>query len=751
MYTSIQITRKNSPEHTASVNELLQTTAQTLIKTLGGVFFAFIFATVFWPEQIAVNTWITVPISMILLVLAYWLLPRNYLAAITLVHISLISSITLAAFLFQQPEILFLYAMLPLMAVVALGWRAGVVIQGVVFGLLYWANHGLIAAPISVALNLVVSFGGIIAGLIGWASMQAVLTVTEWSLYSFKQARKNLDDARSHRGQLAHVVKELDSANIRLERLNRMLVLARAEAEDAKEARNRFALAISHELRTPLNFIISFSEIMVKTPMTYAALTRWPAGLYDDIQEIYRSSKHLMRLVNDVLDLGQIENMRMNLFKEWISLAHVVTEAASMIQRAFDLKNVRLNIEIEPDLPLVFVDRTRIRQVLLNLVSNSLRFTDQGSVTLRLHRHENNTLLVCVEDTGTGIAPEDIPRIFEEFQQVSKESWRRSEGAGLGIPISKRFIELHGGQMWVESEQGKGTRFFFTLPVNVGADSTLWVDKDREDRYWQALKDRAEKGKHILAISADPAAGEIIAPYVEGFSLVTAPPEHDFCAQANTLLPHAVFVEQSIAQTLETQAKINQLPYDLPIISFNFPGNPTHPADLPDCVRYYLVKPFSNQVLVDTILSLGKDIHRLLIVDDDPAMISLVTRALRSRLKSRMDTQYQIAPAATGREALESIHRTPPDAILLDINLPDMNGMEILTEAQQQEIPVIFITAQEWAHVTPDNGFDTLRVQMRRPLTRSELTQVLKGLLEVIHPQYPTDLSALIRPAAPPG
>jgi hypothetical protein len=129
MYTSIQITRKNSPEHTASVYELLQTTAQTLIKTLGGVFFAFIFATVFWPEQIAVNTWITVPISMILLVMAYWLLPRHYLAAITMLHISLISSITLAAYLFQQPEILFLYAMLPLMAVVALGWRAGVVIQ----------------------------------------------------------------------------------------------------------------------------------------------------------------------------------------------------------------------------------------------------------------------------------------------------------------------------------------------------------------------------------------------------------------------------------------------------------------------------------------------------------------------------------------------------------------------------------------------------------------------------------------------
>jgi CheY-like chemotaxis protein len=134
----------------------------------------------------------------------------------------------------------------------------------------------------------------------------------------------------------------------------------------------------------------------------------------------------------------------------------------------------------------------------------------------------------------------------------------------------------------------------------------------------------------------------------------------------------------------------------LPVISFSFPGNPTHPTDLPDCVRYYLVKPFTNQVLVDTILSLGKDVHRLLVVDDDPAMINLVTRALRSRLKSRWIAVPDCA-RRNGPRSLRKHHRTPPDAILLDINLPDMSGMEILTEAQQQEIPVIFITAQEWA------------------------------------------------------
>ncbi len=181
------------------------------------------------------------------------------------------------------------------------------------------------------------------------------------------------------------------------------------------------------------------------------------------------------------------------------------------------------------------------------------------------------------------------------------------------------------------------------------------------------------------------------------------------------------------------------------MISFNFPGNPVHPADLPDCVRFYLVKPFTNQALVDSVLSLGPQVHRLLIVDDDPAMIMLVTRALRSRLKGNLDKQYSLAPAGTGHEALESIQRTPPDAILLDLSLPDISGMEILKEAQERGIPVIFITAHEWSQVAQPGGFDALRVQMRRPLTRNELSQVLKSLLEVIHPRYPVDLSGLAR------
>jgi signal transduction histidine kinase len=360
-------------------------------------------------------------------------------------------------------------------------------------GLLYWANNGLIARQ----FRLPQSGGGLwrrdrrAAGLglhAGGADGHRMVAV------QLQAGPEKPGRARDHRGQLAHVVKELDSANIRLERLNRMLVLARAEAEDAKEARNRFALAISHELRTPLNFIISFSEIMVKTPLTYAPLTRWPAGLYDDIQEIYRSSKHLMRLVNDVLDLGQIENMRMNLIKEWISLAQIVSEAG-MIQRAFDLKNMDLNIEIEPDLPLVFVDRTRIRQVLLNLVNNSLRFTDQGSVTLRLHAaRRTNTLLVLRGRYRHRHCARKISRAsLKSFQQVSKDSWRRREGDRAGHPDQQAVYRAARRADVGGKRAGQRHPFLLYHPVNYQRFNPGGLDKDREDRYWQALKDRAEK------------------------------------------------------------------------------------------------------------------------------------------------------------------------------------------------------------------------------------------------------------------
>jgi signal transduction histidine kinase/CheY-like chemotaxis protein len=743
MLLSARLTAQSDPQFKSSVDELTQSTSRLLIFALGGLCIVGLFVSGISTAEVVRIIWLIGLAGICLLLCALWLLPRVYLLAQFMFYLALIGMITLGLHSFQIPEIALFYAFIPLLAVVCLGWQAGAITEAIIILLVLWMNNGLLAEPPSLAVSVVVIIGGVISGIIGWAAIQALLTVTEWSLFNYQQSIKNLEETREHRGKLAHMVKELDSSNTRLERMNQMLVIAQAEAEEAQEARNRFALSISHELRTPLNFIISFSEIMVKTPMAYAPIQRWPRGLYEDIQEIYRSSQHLMRLVNDVLDLGQIENMRMTLFKEWVSLSQIVVEITSLVQRAFDLKNIRLETEMEADLPIVYVDRTRIRQVLLNLINNSLRFTDQGIVKITLRRHENNTLLVCVEDSGSGIAQEDIPKIYLEFEQLNKDSWRRREGAGLGIPISKRFIELHGGKMWVESELGKGSRFYFTIPVVATHHQEPNMLKEREEYFWNLMKEKAEKGNNILVISEDLTAAEILAPYVEGFSLVAIQSTQNINSQVAALLPHAIFLDQQLSEKTELRSQLNRIPYDLPVISFSFPGNPSHPKDTPACVRYYLTKPFSNQLLVEAIISLGPDVHRILIVDDDPAMANLVSRALRSKVKGRLETMYKLVPAVTGQDALREIQQNSVDAILLDVNLPDISGLEVLKVAEKKALPVIFITAYEWPQIYMDQEYVALNIQMRRPLNRDELTAILRNLTGVIRPKFPTNLNGL--------
>jgi len=552
-----------------------------------------------------------------------------------------------------------------------------------------------------------------------------------------------MEEARRHRAEAVRVLKDLDQAYHRLERANHMLVLARAEAEEAREARNRFVLAVSHELRTPLNFILGFSELMVNSPETYAKLDRWPPGLYEDVQEIYRSSTHLMHLVNDVLDLGQIEALRMVLVKEWVNPAQIVEEAEAIVQSALVRKGLWFRSEVEPDLPDMFVDRTRIRQVLLNLVSNSLRVTQRGGITVHLRREEES-LLFCVQDTGPGIDQEDIPKLFEEFRQVSDGSWRRREGAGLGIPISRRFIELHGGRMWVESQVGEGTSVYFTLPLpGAVRDQPLALGEDGSDTdYWHYLKEKAKGERTLLALSPDPAADDVIVRYVDGYSVVAVHSPDQIRPAVTELLPHALVLDYALIRDEEVQSVLRELPYDLPVISFSFPGGPGRPRRLPAGVSSYLVKPIGRQQLAEAVQALGPDVHKLLVVDDDPGMVRFVTLALKSvGEKASFRDGYRLTTALTGTEALEKVRKDKPDAVLLDLALPDISGWEVLKELQGDptlsDVSVILITAHDWPQMSTGGGEEVLQVTMRRPLSRHELTSVLQCLLETIQPAYP--------------
>jgi signal transduction histidine kinase/CheY-like chemotaxis protein len=759
-----RVARANA-ELVSSALELLQSTSRNLIVVTSVTYLAWHFVvTLTWSNVFMMNIWFITPIVLLAGVLSLWLLSKNFLMAQAVWQAGLLTAITIAYYIYERPEIAFLYALLPLMAVVTVGRRGGLLVEGIVIILIWWLSNTQLMEPLASSYGMAIVVGGAFTGILGWAASHTLMTVTYWSLFNFNQAQANLEEANKHRGELMRVMKALDQAYSQLERVNHMLVLARAEAEEAREARNRFALAVSHELRTPLNFILGFSEVMVNSPETYADLDSWPPGLYDDAQEIYRSSTHLLRLVNDVLDLGQIEARRMSLFKETVDLAQLVQEVEEMVKPVSARKGLWFRPEIEPDLPCVFIDRTRIRQVLLNLVTNSLRFTEQGGVTVRLQR-KRDTILVSVEDTGPGIARAELGKVFEEFQQVGEHgSWRRREGAGLGIPISRRFVQLHGGQMRVESEgvPGRGTRFYFTLPIpaDTAFPPSFSSKEMAETRRWETLKGKAERERMLLILSPDPLAGELIGQYAEDYAVLALDRPEQVHSKMEQLLPNALIVDQTIIKQEEVQSILQNLPYTLPVVSFILPKNLDRLGNLPGGVSDYLVKPITRQALAEAVQALGPDVSNLLVVDDDPAMVRFVTLALGDEADGRLSTRkprrngYQFTTAFTGTEALEQLHQQPPDAVLLDLGLPDINGWEVLAQLQQEpelaHLPVIIITANDLPQMLHADRQEMLQISMNRPFSRRELSAMFKCFVETLQPVYPT-LSNSAEPAHPAG
>jgi len=254
--------------------------------------------------------------------------------------------------------------------------------------------------------------------------------------------------------------------------LNRELAAANEKLKEADRLKNEFVATISHELRTPLNSIIGFTKLILNEidgPLNELQRT--------DLTAIYTSSQHLLSLVNDVLDFSKIAAGKMELHKEMLDFREIVVGVMATTLALVGDKDIELIEEVEEDLPTVYADRVRIRQVILNLMSNAVKFTEEGSITLRVRRITEEIrldgqrrtmpfILCSVTDTGMGVAEKDIPIVFEEFRQLDGSTARQAEGTGLGLPISKRLVEMHGGRLWAESKVGVGSTFSFTLPAS---------------------------------------------------------------------------------------------------------------------------------------------------------------------------------------------------------------------------------------------------------------------------------------------
>jgi signal transduction histidine kinase/DNA-binding response OmpR family regulator len=673
----------------------------------------------------------------------------QYLFAITLGAYSLG-----LAHLQPAPALLFLPVIVGPVAVAVLQTRSAVIFSAaLVVGQIItaaqvfadtWISWPLLLAPLMTAVS------------VGLALIWSVnlLTVLGWAFHSTRTALDRLEEVQAHRAELRKSMEERDLTVQRLERANEMLAAARAEAEAVRQARNQFALTVSHELRTPLNFIIGFSELMVSSPATYAERHRWPPGLYEDIKEIYANSNHLMRLVNDILELGQAEARRLILAKEWIAPARIVKETESIMRAAIAARHLFFRVEVAPDLPDLFVDRTRIRQVLINLIGNSLRYTEEGGITLSVKRRAMEVVF-CVLDTGVGIPADEVSKVFDDFGQANATVWRRRGGSGLGVPISRRFVEMHGGRMWLESEVGLGTSFYFSLPLPGTVAEP--VEPAGEER-WRAYFDGPKTAKALVVLSPDPNASHLIETYASAYRVIGAVDAAAAAEAIANLLPHALILDRALATHPGARRLIESLPYDLPVIELSLPGAVVEPPALPPGARSYLLKPLRRDALARAVASLPNPVRSLLVVDDDPAMARFVGLALSSAGNGASPPQVEgimSGEALLRRVRGEDGAPTPPDLVLLDLKLGDMNGLDALDamqrEARWRDVPVFLVTAANLSEEVAGQVRDAIQASIARPLTADEMGAALNALLSALNPTITAASAVQARRSDPPA
>ncbi|NOZ29498.1 MAG: response regulator [Chloroflexi bacterium] len=559
--------------------------------------------------------------------------------------------------------------------------------------------------------------------LASWLAARNLYIALAWAWNGYEQARRNERIARERQAELSRVLKALDEATYRLERVNYMLSLARDQAEEARRLKQQFAQTISHELRTPLNLIVGFTEMMAQSPEYYGAPL--PPSYMRDLSIVHRNACHLQTLVNDVLDLARIEAAQMSLLPEEVDPAVLVQEAVNTARSLVETRGLSLHVRIEPGLPRIWVDSTRIRQVLFNLLNNAARFTEQGSVTVGVRKEAGN-ILFWVADTGVGIAPEDISRIFEEFRQADGSTRRRHGGAGLGLAISKRFVEMHGGRIWVESEVGKGSTFYFSLPITV--QELAANDGSRPLTQEPIPSDQWGEVPILLTVTHSPSAAGLLARHIRGYRTVAVYSLEQARDMARQLMPQAILFDSSDepipAEHLEETAHSWGL--RVPFIACPLAGEGPLRQQL--AVDGYLIKPVSHQDLWDVLRRFGENVTRVLVVDDDRDFVRLLSRMLDSPIR-----RYQVFSAYGGQEALDMIRLHRPDLILLDLMLPDMDGAQVIrrlrSSSQWRDTPIIIVSAQdELDHVEALGG--SMVITKAEGLMPGEVLQWIQAILK---------------------
>jgi signal transduction histidine kinase/CheY-like chemotaxis protein len=669
--------------------------------------------------------------------LSYRLSEKHLRLAVGLYLAGLITTVTIVALISRGPAVLYLYMLVVLITAMLtnppITWGMALASAGLVWAI---SQHGRTAQLADVALPIIMIA---LTALTAWLSARRLFTALAWAISMTREAHKNADEAQKHRAEVQRVLKSLDEAYVRLERANEALLFAQEAAEKAYRFKAEFVANVSHELRTPLNLIVGFSEMMATAPESYGGVPL-PSEYRGDVMATYRSARHLSDLIDDVLDLSRIEAGRMPLVKEATNLGEVVREAADMVRGLVEARGLRFELDMPGDMPKLRLDRTRIRQVLLNLLTNATRFTDQGGIRVQI-RAEEQEATVTVQDSGRGIAPDRLAQAFEAFSQLEDSQVR--EGSGMGLAVSKRFVELHGGRMWIKSQEGHGTTVGFILPIPKDGKeiqlSHLETDTPRQSRTGEPP---------VLVLHDDPRTLSLLRRYVDGYQFRLADTVDKARETLHEAFPAAVVMDTAWADRWAADGSALGLPSCTPLITCPLPS--MRRLGLLLGAADYLPKPVTREDLQGVLSRLPAPPQTVLVVDDNPHVVRLLARMLRASTPS-----LRVLEAFGGREGLEIARSKRPDVILLDLLMPEMSGYDFLENVADDETlartQIIIVSVRSVEQESPPI-MGELRLARGAGFSLTEILQTLRATLSAItRSATMAPASAVTLPATQPG
>lgn len=486
--------------------------------------------------------------------------------------------------------------------------------------------------------------------------------------------------------------QELRQLNENLEELVKertaQLEQAHDEAIKANMIKSQFLANMSHELRTPLNAIIGYSEMLAEEAEELGEQI-----FVEDLGKIRNAGKHLLTLINDILDISKIEAGKMDFHMETFELSGLIQDVITTVKPLIDKNGNKLETHLEQG--EMTTDVTKLRQILINLLSNASKFTQNGTISLDMYRElRNHRTGYCfrVKDTGIGMTPEQVEKLFQPFTQADSSTTRKYGGTGLGLAISHSFCDLMGGSIQVESEIGSGSIFTCWLPASVEEEKL-----GREERTDSQDYREDNSGISILLIDDEPFNHQLMKRYLanEGWTLAFASNGQEGLQLAKELRPKVICLDilmpsmdgWNVLSAIKSDPELQSIPVVIwSMTNDNHLGYALGASE-------FLTKPVNREQLIhvmDKYVSKRTD-HTVLVIEDDAATSELMTRLLQKE-------GYAVTQAQNGRIALDCIARVEPKMILLDLMMPKMDGFQFIEELRKQEswseIPIVVVTAK---------------------------------------------------------